>query len=621
MISRTTQAAIAFAAIATAGSAAASCVTLDDLRVCGNWAAVDGGQQLSGDAQIKMVDSSAARFTLIETDLFYGEGGISGQATFSLPSIAALGAGSSGGLTGEVRLVASSRREQMVSLEDGGVEIAIKPRTSALVIDYNAGMEGNVGGVDISAGEGGSLVLVPDSKTFYIGGDFLNLPLGPIEAGALGVSLDGDLAYTGNIELYDGEEWFEPTVDGGHLYLAGTIPIGRYPASIDGRAVVDYDGDANHDYILAAEGVVNLGYSLGPVSICVPVGDGALMVEGGDDGALFVAGSTQDPQWFAGTPLSFLDGGKRQQVYAHFDLNNGDVDDFTIGFSQQNATMAGFNVDDVSGQLSADGIRVGGTMSIPGLGSAQVEGAVSANGDFELSGAAELSIAGLQFADATATVDNDGVFVQGDIRIGETTVTVSGDINSNGTFSLAGSGTIAYQGMQLTSTSITVTQNGVAISANVSVPGLSLSMSGTVSGSTISMSATATKSFGGVTLGNATFTLQPGKIIIRDTYRFGGQNFTINGHVNVYGHLALSGSVGVGGSWKFSGTGVSLKGDATLTFIGSTSNVAFVANAGVKACGYYLVGKSCKSVSASINSNGRARIKFPIVGHKTIDIF
>lgn len=614
MISRIAKTTVTAAALTTAaaGAAHAGCQTVEELKVCGNWQNADGGKTLSGTARIKQRNSNTTRFTLVDADLFLGTGGISGQASFALPSVAALGSGATGEVRGDVRIFTSAPGDDTVTV--GDIDIAIQQGDSALIIDYAAGTEGNVGGIDVSAGNDGAVALVPDSKTFYIGGDFLNLPMGPVEVGALGISLDGAMTYHGDIELYDGQEWFEPTVEGGNLYVAGTIPFGRYPVALDGRAFYDWQ-----DQILAAEGVVNLGYSLGAFDFSIPVGDGALLYEGGDDGALYAAGSTWQPRWFEGTPLEFLDGGQTQNVWAWFDLENGDVDDFLIGFSQQQVSMAGFSVSEFVAELSTEGIRVSGSMPVHTFGTVEVEGAVQANGDFELTGAMELDILGNRISNAQITFTNDGVDIEGRMRLPMGDVDVSGSLSTNGQLSLTGNTDLNLSGVSLSNADITVTNSGVAISATVSVPGFSARMSGTLNHGQVSMSARMTKSIAGFSFGNATFTVQHGRIDISDTYSFAGQNFSLRGSLHSNGHLTVAGSVNVGGSWTFAGTGASLSGSATILIHGS-GNAHFSANASVRACGHLLGGKSCARKSASINSSGKISIRFPGIGKKTVDI-
>lgn len=622
MISRITQTALAAAALTTAAAGGASagtgCVNVEQVKICGDWSWSGSGRRFYGDVTLHPAVGGPG-FDLTDASIYVAPGTFSGEATFNLPAVHGMGAGASGGRHGEVSLFTAAPHDRTVDL--GNIEIPIEHGQSAVIIDFEAGLEGSVGALDISNGEAGAFVLVPSSQTVYVSGAMLDLPTGRAAVDAFGISLGGAMRYSGTYPLVGPHGPVPPDVDNAHLYVAGTIPVGNYPIELSGDAIIDWNGDADTDFILAASGQVDLGYTLGNTSFTVPVGEGALLLEGGDDGAVYVGGSTWNPQWLEGTPLAMMESQTTQRVWAWFDLEDGEVDDFLIGYSQEQATMAGFALTDFTAELTSDAIRASATLRF-GNADFDVEGEIQTNGDFSLTGSGVLNILGAEIAQATVTFDNDGVRIAGRGRVGDGYIDVDGEMDVNGDFSLTGTGAVSFGQMTLADALITIDNRGGHIEAGVNVPGLSVDMEGSFSNGGISLSTTANMDIAGLDLGTLTVSLSRTGIALRGKRGFAGVDFVMSGEVRTNGNVSMSGSVSVGGSWTFAGTGASLDGTATLSFASPTiaSSASLSARASVRACGHLLGGKECASRSSSITSSGKITIRFPGIGSKTVDI-
>jgi hypothetical protein len=101
---------------------------------------------------------------------------------------------------------------------------------------------------------------------------------------------------------------------------------------------------------------------------------------------------------------------------------------------------------------------VSGSLHLPGLGAVNVSGWVNSDGTFSLSGNGSLSPAGLNLGSATVTVTNSGASVSGSVGIHDLgSVGVSGSASSDGSFSLSGGNNLG---------SITVSNRGISVKVN-----------------------------------------------------------------------------------------------------------------------------------------------------------
>jgi hypothetical protein len=103
-----------------------------------------------------------------------------------------------------------------------------------------------------------------------------------------------------------------------------------------------------------------------------------------------------------------------------------------------NLSPGGFNMANAQVDLNTQGAAIQGEVGLPGFGNVYVSGSVPANGQFALTVRGALRPLGIALADAAVTVRSDGARVEAHAGYGGTGFNVSGDVQSNGQFSLTG---------------------------------------------------------------------------------------------------------------------------------------------------------------------------------------
>lgn len=139
---------------------------------------------------------------------------------------------------------------------------------------------------------------------------------------------------------------------------------------------------------------------------------------------------------------------------------------------------AGFPM--AAAQVAVDNRRahVNGEMDLR-IGRMNVSGDAATNGRFTMTGRGELRPAGFRMANASATVQPAGADVAGRVGLpGIGNVDVRGRVQNNGQFSLTGRADLAPAGVRLAGANVTITPNGAAISGRVGVGGTGINVSG-----------------------------------------------------------------------------------------------------------------------------------------------
>jgi hypothetical protein len=152
---------------------------------------------------------------------------------------------------------------------------------------------------------------------------------------------------------------------------------------------------------------------------------------------------------------------------------------FDLGLSG-NMEVNGFELANVEGSFSNDGMDIESTVQLPGnLGSAEVSGWVRSDGDFHFRGETDINLPnGAQLANAKITLSSDGgLSVRAGLSIpGVTNVQVSGTISSSGYVNLEGRGSLDVGPLSIGPVSLEFTR---LINGDISISGSgSLSISG-----------------------------------------------------------------------------------------------------------------------------------------------
>jgi hypothetical protein len=304
--------------------------------------------------------------------------------------------------------------------------------------------------------------------------------------------------------------------------------------------------------------------------------------------------------------------------------------------------FAGFQMADAQVTWTNSGLTAVGVVDIPGVGVVQIAGDIQTNGSFELTGAANFAPLGISLSSATATLSNAGVSVAGSLKIpGLSSVQVSGSVQSNGDFDLSGAGNLSIKGFDLAGATVRVRPTGVDIDGRLNIGIANGHISGGyrtmgsiqaatgVSAADLKDIVSIHQMFGlplpsvlqpgfflhakmslQIPVPGATVNLASADVWLRDTgvlvkgeVSYFGAKVKVSGSVKSNGDVDLTGKVSF--DKKFAGTGV--KGDLKLTVTESSLS----GKVSGKACVNLVFDKVCASASASVNSSGKAKLNLP----------
>lgn len=190
-----------------------------------------------------------------------------------------------------------------------GIEAPIAMDRHFLYVDAEAGFSASAGIVTFSAPNGRALraLLDPTDPSLFFKGNVAGMNrFGNVEDLAVGVSARGQIPFTPKV-TWGIED--QVKAQKGHLYVAGSIPLSRYPLTIDGEIVVNVDPDntgkpafsnAPTGIAIAANGTVNVKLDYIPtIELAFPVVNATLggKVTETEQYAYFSGEGNSDVKW------------------------------------------------------------------------------------------------------------------------------------------------------------------------------------------------------------------------------------------------------------------------------------------------------------------------------------
>jgi hypothetical protein len=303
--------------------------------------------------------------------------------------------------------------------------LPLNPAVPYLFYSDYRGFESSFGGVNLSlGGSAGASVVVDPVDSFFIG--------------AKGVPVVGDVGFGLS---YNGLIPFEPNATPkdwsgdvfGNVFIKAGLDIGdinpAIPVRIDGDIVIDLDANNDgknlggiksnvsklvsegfsaaslgraaarvfSDIAIAANGQVSVGFDKAGFELSVPVGESSLILSG-PRAALFTRGRTAEP--FRDTPLSFLKAplNSTYDIDGYLDLKGK----FRLTLSGQ-TNVFDYRLGGSTLTLDNSGMRL--ASSIRALGAtAALNGNISSNGGFTLTGSANANLANVIKGKASFTL-------------------------------------------------------------------------------------------------------------------------------------------------------------------------------------------------------------------------
>lgn len=700
------------------------CLEFGTLYVCGDWQENDDGAwTLEGGARVPTLagDIHLSEATLTAS---LDPPALDGEARLEFPALGFLSAAGFDGNAPWGR-VALGDGDVLDSIDINGVEMPTEPGHQYLIVDYDAGLGIEFGAFSMSDGGGAATVVIDvNDPLIYVGGDVDGfLGQGQITDAAVGFSLGGALPFETALPLCkkNGKQCRTKRLTG-NVITAGRAQIGRYPVWVDSDLIIDIDANSDGDTIFDGDvtdlrfgmnGAIDVGFSMGPVDLTIPVAEGSVIYDGsiGDDGRLQLRGMAGVEGIFDGTPLEMLQpdtpevdlkgwfsaiddfslhmdysgplfgletdnvklalsdagiaaSGTLRPAYVdlfgdaavQFEGNIG-VDGAFLFQGSAHISIAGFEMADALCTWSNAGLRIAGTLDLPGLGSVAVTGAVDHNGHVTFDGEVDIELLGFQIANASIELDGGALAVSGELGLPALgSIAVSGDIHSDGDFRFTGRGALEPIGFELASVRVTFEPGGVEVRGDVDLAGLA---SGSISGA-VWTAETSTLPGGdhfqcqlisqmvapqlgfvppcpppapgfrlrgdmnvgwqGINIAGATVYVTNSGARIRGDFDFAGVEFRVAGDVTASGRVDLTSTASVNWSGGIPGASAKLSGEVELEMGVKSSGPYLGASFDVKACAKIWPVETCVNAGGSVHSNGNVCIDFPLVGNQCLDL-
>lgn len=444
----------------------------EQIKLRGNWRSDNGGYRSSGNVYLvtRYIDLKLTDAVLyVKADPLH----VSGTSRAPIPDLGFFG--DLGVLQTPHTTVGIARGSEIQDLAD----VPLRNDRYYLYFQYSssAGFEFEFEeGVKISGpsieGEDYTLILDPQDPMLYFEGNIPKvsdlLSKAGVEDLGIGLSAHGYLDYESSLGMYDGSGGHPDGTSyafSGNLFLKGSVQLGKYPLTISGHIIADFDADNDgrfclvnddlNDVKIGANGILSVGYKKAGFDISVAIGEGSAVFDGrgGRNGKGVVM--------FTGTQLespivNFLDkygygdysrNGEFKRAYGYYHLDNGEIYLTYINDYRVN----GFTLASCRTTLKNDGIHLKGEAKLADS-YIWVQGKLGTDKNFSLTSDANITIplAGGSLK-GSATLKKSGNYVSlkgnGSIKFAGSTFSANFSANTSGYISFNSSLNVGPYGL------------------------------------------------------------------------------------------------------------------------------------------------------------------------------
>jgi hypothetical protein len=561
-----------------------------NLELCGSWAFEPESQSFTASGTLD-VETPRGSFELNDVQVTAHRDPLELSGSVHLP-FPQLGFSRDvnhvgGDVDAELRLIHGQDRS---SINVGGYNLNLSSRRHYLVFDYTSSTTVNFNQMDfITPERRGRLVIAPHKAKAYLGGEFAGSLMSHASGAALlTLSPHVPISHETDRALDDGYELTKRRVDG-QAQLNGGLTFGAYPVHLEGKVVMNLDADQDgvtvfetsaqsaDDVELVAEGSVSVGYQASGFDMDLEVGRGSLMYQGSSIGQRGLYFNTRtNLEALSDTPLSAFSSNHTVKAIGYWRDAQGDHPDFMINLSTTRGTALGFTLNQLNFNLTPEGVEVSSALeaSAPLRSSAEIDlmGQLYADGDFELTGQADVHLAGFTLPQASLSLSNEGLFAQGVVDLGQLgRVDLSGHINTSGGASLSGETRLSVLGRRLTQAHVHLNKNHLRVTGELNLSPLgSVSVNGTVNpDGSYNLTGEARLGFEGINLHRAQVVATESVISFSGGVERRGQTIVVEGTVDANG---------------FSFQGIS---DVSVSLQGKIQELQYIVDGVI--CGYNLV--------------------------------
>ena len=286
--------------------------------------------------------------------------------------------------------------------------------------------------------------------------------------------------------------------------------------------------------------------------------------------------------------------------------------------------------------LTDHSLAVGARLSIPSMLDVDLAGSLDSQGNYDLTGAADVSVDGFTLPGTSFELTNTALTAATSLAVGNDRVNLSGSVDNEGQFDLTGTGNVTVAGFGINA-NFNLTNTSLAVSGTFNLPNTGdLTFSGTVNAQgQYSLSATTTLTISGLPV-TAAFTLTNANLAVAtavDLPLVGTVN--LSGTVDSQGHFALTAGAPdvnilfvtvtntsvtlTNNSLTVSGRATGLPLLGTVDFAGTVNGNSYTFTAALPSVN--ILGFTLRNVSATLSSTGLSvsaqASNLPLVG--TVD--
>ncbi len=242
-------------------------------------------------------------------------------------------------------------------------------------------------------------------------------------------------------------------------------------------------------------------------------------------------------------------------------------------------TVGGFALPGASFELTNTSFTVSATLTV-GDNSVSLSGTVDDQGNYDLTGTADITVGGFALPGASFELTNTSLTVSATLTFGSDSISLSGTVDSDGNYDLTGTADITVGGFALPSASFELTNTSLTVSATLTVGDNSVSLSGTVDDQgNYDLTGTADITVGGFALPGASFELTNTSLTVSATLTLGSDSIDLSGTVDSDGNYDLTGTANITVATipltaNFELTNTSLTVSSSVTILGSTVNLS-----------------------------------------------
>jgi hypothetical protein len=408
--------------------------------------------------------------------------------------------------------------------------------------------------------------------------------------------------YTINSHLY-GKGTIPFEIKGIPFELEGNVGINA-DANHDGNFLGFSDDTRFLDDIgICTNGLLRISPEKYGFALSLDIGAGSAVYDSGEGKLMFYGKTLKNRLFDLIEPVQNQDF----QIYGYYDVNTDDL--YFKAEGSAFSLIQGYDLRNASLEFHNGNVNLAGEIYF-GNSWVRVSGSIDNNGDCELTAQGEWNILGYKLGDGNIIFRKRGATVEflgnGLIQVGPSLVSVSGHINPNGTFSFNYHGNLTIGDYTISAADVIFSWNGSKVSltatGDLQIDGSSVRVSGNInSDGTFCLEYRGNLTIGGIALSNVEINFcwngRSVEIIFCADIRIDGITVRVCGNIEPNGNCSLNyrGNLTIGG-YTLSDA------EVIFSYSGGSANLTLAGNVGI--------GNTSVRFSGNVRTDGRFELRY-----------